>query len=157
MQATFSPGLRAAVAAAGNRHFRRPAASAPPSPIGLETAQTGKPEGIPRSSGGGGVVDAGARERPSACVTGGLLTASPGSEAAATVQVHVHRLKAGEGAAAAGGGGGRRRRANVPYPGTGLKGRTDGLTDGLASKHIPSYQQKHRIKILKHLSATFTY
>ena len=45
---------------------------------------------------------------------------------------------------------------NVPYPGTGLKGRTDGLTDGLASKHIPSYQQKHRIKILKHLSATFT-
>ena len=46
--------------------------------------------------------------------------------------------------------------ANVPYPGTGLKGRTDGLTDGLASKHIPSYQQKHRIKILKHLSATFT-
>ena len=47
-------------------------------------------------------------------------------------------------------------RANVPYPGTGLKGRTDGLTDGLASKHIPSYQQKHRIKILKHLSATFT-
>ena len=46
---------------------------------------------------------------------------------------------------------------NVPYPGTGLKGRTDGLTDGLASKHIPSYQQKHRIKILKHLSATFTY
>ena len=47
--------------------------------------------------------------------------------------------------------------ADVPYPGTGLKGRTDGLTDGLASKHIPSYQQKHRIKILKHLSATFTY
>ena len=46
--------------------------------------------------------------------------------------------------------------ANVPYPGTGLKGRTDGLTDGLASKHMPSYQQKHRIKILKHLSATFT-
>ena len=45
---------------------------------------------------------------------------------------------------------------NVPYPGTGLKGRTDGLTDGLASKHMPSYQQKHRIKILKHLSATFT-
>ena len=38
---------------------------------------------------------------------------------------------------------------NVPYPGTGLKGRTDGLTDGLASKHKPSYQQKHRIKILK--------
>ena len=38
---------------------------------------------------------------------------------------------------------------NVPYPRTGLKGRTDGLTDGLASKHMPSYQQKHRIKILK--------
>ena len=48
------------------------------------------------------------------------------------------------------------KHTNVPYPGTGLKGRTDGLTDGLASKHMPSYQQKHRIKILKHLSATFT-
>ena len=34
-------------------------------------------------------------------------------------------------------------------PVTGLKARTDGLTDGLASKHMTAYQQKHRIKILK--------
>ena len=49
------------------------------------------------------------------------------------------------------------RGADAASPRTGMKGRTDRLTDGLASKHIPSYQQKHRIKILKHLSATFTY
>ena len=48
-------------------------------------------------------------------------------------------------------------RSEALIPLTGMKGRTDGLTDGLASKHMPSYQQKHRIKILKHLSATFTF
>ena len=41
-------------------------------------------------------------------------------------------------------------KALIPL--TGRRQRTDGLTDGLASKHMPSYQQKQRIKILKNMS-----
>ena len=41
-------------------------------------------------------------------------------------------------------------------PVTGLKARTDGLTDGLASKHMPSYQQKHRFQKLTYTSAILT-
>ena len=46
--------------------------------------------------------------------------------------------------------------AEAEPPVTGLKARTDGLTDGLASKHMPSYQQKHRFQKLTNTSATLT-
>ena len=46
--------------------------------------------------------------------------------------------------------------AKAEPPVTGLKARTDGLTDGLASKHMPSYQQKHRFQKLTNTSATLT-
>ena len=42
-------------------------------------------------------------------------------------------------------------------PVTGLKARTDGLTDGLASKHMTAYQQKHRFRKLTNISATLTH
>ena len=45
-----------------------------------------------------------------------------------------------------------KKQAEALIPLTGRRWHTDGLTDGLASKHMPSYQQKQRIKILKNMS-----